>query len=248
MLAGMDQRLDAAPVVARFAESVRPIAAVIGFYAGGSLAARDYQPGISDLDLVAIIEAELTAEQQRDLAEAHVQLTGAEKLHCVYAPQGALDDLGAEHLTWAHGELYRRAFSGIARAELLNGGIVVYGPDPAELIPAMGLAAIKEAAQSELSGYWRTATGKPQLWLQDVYVDLGLITLARVEATVQEGRLITKREAIDRLHRFGVSAELAWEIRQRRNGEQVRVGPAHRAQRAIDARRLMIDGISRLLS
>jgi hypothetical protein len=68
----------------------------------------------------------------------------------------------------------------------------------------MDPAALKDAARAELAGYLSMAVGKPHLWLQDGYVDLGLVTLARAEATLTEGRLITKREAMERLPRLGV--------------------------------------------
>ena len=120
----------------------------------------------------------------------------AAKLHCVYVPVPEVVDVSAEHLTWAHGELFRRPLSGIARAELLEFGVTVYGPDPAEVIPPVSRGELDDAVRGELSGYWRGVVAKPHLWLQDVYVDIGLFTLARAEATLTDGRLITKTEAI----------------------------------------------------
>jgi len=94
-----------------------------------------------------------------------------------------------------------------------------------------------------LTGYWSGAVRKPWLWFDDLYVDLGLLTLARVEATLEDGRLITKREAITRLHRFGVDAELIEQIAQRRHGETVTLSRVARARRAYAARRCMVQGI-----
>jgi hypothetical protein len=246
----MDDRLATAPVVAAFAEAVRPIADVVGFYAGGSLAFGDYQPGISDLDLVAVIGRTLGPGARQRLAKLHRSVVaadpGAAKLHCAYVPRDDLADLAREHLVWAHGELYHRALSGIARAELLQNGITVYGPPPADLLPALDAATVHGAALAELTGYWTMAVGKPRLWLQDVYVDLGLITLVRVEATIAEGRLITKREAIGRLDRFGVGPELAEQIARRRRGEPVELTDDERRDRAELARGLMVAGIERL--
>lgn len=45
------------------------------------------------------------------------------------------------------------------------------------------------------------------------------MTVARAEATVLEGRLITKTEAFGRLRRLGVPDGLIAEITTRRNGE-----------------------------
>ncbi len=237
-------------MVAAFATSVRPIVDAVAFYAGGSLASGDFHPGVSDLDLVAVIAAELDAPRCRRLRELHTSVRRTEpsaaKLHCDYVPQHDLTDLATPHLRWAHGELYRHPLSGIARAELLQGGITVYGPPPADLVPPLDLAATQAAARAELTGYWAGATRKAHLWRQDVYVDLGLLTVARAEALLSEGRLITKAEALTRLDRFGVDPELTEEIGRRRRGETVELTTRRRMRRAYTARRLVADGIRRL--
>lgn len=240
-----------ADVVVGFAEAVRPVADVAAFYAGGSLATGDFQPGASDLDLVALVQEPLGAAQQDRLRSLHAALMRDEpraaKLHCVYAPVADLADLDREHLTWAHGELYRRPLSGVARAELLRHGITVYGLPPAALIPPVSRDALDAAVRAELSGYWGKAVAKPHLWLRDVYVDLGLLTLARAEATLTEGRLITKREALPRLARFGVAGDLVHEIENRRQGRPVPLSVRARLRRARHARRVMTAGIRTLL-
>ena len=50
-----DPRLGPAPLVAAFAAAVQPVVDVVALYVGGSLAAGDYRPGISDLDLAAVL-------------------------------------------------------------------------------------------------------------------------------------------------------------------------------------------------
>lgn len=243
----MDPRLKPAPIVARFAEAVRPVAGVIAFYAGGSLASRDFRPGVSDLDLVAIVEAELDEAQRAALEDLHRRArsehAAADQLHCVYVPQDRAADVTEPHLTWAHGELYRRGLSGIARAELLRGGIVLYGPTPEHHLPAVDAAALRDAVRRELTGYWSGAVRKRWLWLQDVYVDLGLTILPRAEAVLREDRLITKSEALGQLDRFDVPPDLVSQMARRRNGEDTPLTRNQRIQRAGRARRLCAAGI-----
>src|SRR5690242_4707280 len=117
MLWGMDQRLAAAPVVPRFAAAIREVAGVTAFYAGGSLGSGDYRPGISDLDLVAVLGAPLTRARRDRLTAMHRTL-GVAKLHCAYVPLPDIADLGRKHVTWAHETLFRRPLSGISRGEL----------------------------------------------------------------------------------------------------------------------------------
>ena len=109
------------------------------------------------------------------------------------------------------------------------------GPPPAELVPPVSEAELADAARGELTGYWSGAVAKRRIWMEDVYVDLGLTTLARVEATLTEGRLITKTEAIARLDRFDVPPGLVAEIAARRRASHsavARHGPVGRASRA----------------
>jgi len=245
----VDVRLQQAPVVVSFARAVQPVAGVLGFYAGGSLASGDFQPGRSDLDLVAVIAAELHGRQRRQLKTLHQQTRldpAAAKLHCVYVPMGEVQDVEAKHLTWAHGKLLRRECSGIARAELLQAGITVLGPRPAEVLPPLDTAALQAAARREVRVYWPAAVRRPWRWLDDTHVDLGLLTLARAEATLTEGRLITKREALTRLDRLGVDQELAQQIARRRQGHAVSLTAAQRLRRAHAARRLVADGLRTL--
>ncbi|MET0425905.1 MAG: nucleotidyltransferase domain-containing protein [Actinoplanes sp.] len=242
----MDARLHPAPVVARFAEAVREVAGVRAFYAGGSLGSGDYHPGLSDLDLVAILDRPLTRTRRTRLKAVHAAFD-VPKLHCAYAPADELTDLDRTHVTWAHEQLFRRPLSGIARAELHRFGVIVYGPPPADLVPEVPPADLAEAARTELRGYWRGALRHPRRWRTDLHVDLGLTTVSRADATITENRLITKREAIDRLPSLGVPPTLTDEIRRRRAGEPVVLTDAEIHDRAVLVRRIMRRELDRLL-
>jgi hypothetical protein len=241
---------DADDLVRSFAEAVRPVAGVLAFWVAGSLATGDYRPGVSDLDLVALVGSPLDDRQQRGLTALHQALAGADhraaKLHCDYVPGTEVDDVAAEHLRWAHGELYRHPLTGIARAELLRFGVTVYGRQPAEVLPPVDDDDLAAAVRHELTGYWTDALRKPHLWLQDVYVDIGLFTLARADATLREGALVTKQEALQRLATLGVDPALVAGMTRRRQGLQVHLSAGQRLQRARHVRRVMTRGIAGL--
>jgi Nucleotidyltransferase domain len=247
MLAGMDDRLSVVPVVEEFAAAIRDIARVVGFYAGGSIGSGDYRPGVSDLDLVAVVAAPLTRYRRARLRDVHRTL-GPPKLHCAYVPLSAVSDVAEKHVNWAHERMFERPLSGIARGELHQFGVTVYGPPPAALIPPVSRAGLAEAARGELRGYWAGAVRRRAVWKTDLHVDLGLTTVSRADETISTGRLITKREAIDRLPSLGVPAPLVDEIRRRRAGLDVRLGDREIAERAVLVRELMRDRISRLLT
>jgi hypothetical protein len=83
----MDERLSRAPVVAEFAAAVQPVAGVVAFYAGGSLASRDFHPGRSDLDLVAVVDRRPDRSRRAALLRVHRRYDPEHpKLHCAYAP------------------------------------------------------------------------------------------------------------------------------------------------------------------
>jgi hypothetical protein len=245
-----DPRLAPVPVVARFAGSLGAAVDLVAFYAGGSLGTGDYRPGISDLDLAAVVESAPDPAAEAALTRLHHDLAEADdtaaKLHCFYLPRDRLADPAEEQLNWAHGELYRRPFTVVARAELLRHGITVLGPEPGSLFAPVEAAELRAAARSELTGFWAGAVRKPHLWLQDVYVDLGLLTVARVEATLTEDRLITKQEALTRLDRFEVPGWLIEQIGRRRAGDSVTLTAADRGRRAVVARGIVARAIDTL--
>jgi hypothetical protein len=148
----MDERLRPVPVVATFARRVRPVADVLGLCAGGSLASGGFRPGRSDLDLVAGPPGSSTSRRASGWVALHRALRRADPtaggLHCACVPRRDAHDVAAEHLTRAHGELHSRGLSGIARAELLQGGITVLGPGPGQFLPPVDDAALRAAARA----------------------------------------------------------------------------------------------------
>jgi hypothetical protein len=245
----VDERLAEAPVVMDLARALEAV--VAGVYVGGSLATGDYRPGVSDIDAVALVDRCPPPGTRSVVVRAHRQLArevdGGSALHCVYVPSHDATDVARKHWTWAFDELFRRPLSGIARAELLAHPIVVAGPDPSSWLPPMGLDELRDAARAELAGYWTRALRKRSIWLQDVYVDIGLTVWARADATIREGTLITKSEAIARMADGGVPQEIVDGVARRRRGEYVPMSEDQRRDRAAIVRGLLSEEIARLL-
>jgi hypothetical protein len=191
-------------------------------WAHGSLALGDFVPGRSDLDLVALVAAPVTAAQRLGLQRIHERLISDEplaaELHCTYVVDGEQADPARDHVTWAHQELFERPVSQVSRRELLQGGLCLLGPAPQTVIPAVSDAELTDYIRRDLRDYWYPNTARADLWRADIWVDLGMLTLARAGVTLRAGRLITKREALDMLAGLGAPAEVVADIRARRYG------------------------------
>lgn len=186
----------------------------------GSLATGDHVPGVSDLDLVAVVGGPLDPDRVSQLVALHGDLDrgvakGAD-LGCAYVEDQRLSDLAAVHPTWTHGRLVRRVLSGVTRAELVRHGFPVHGRSPDVLFPPVTDDDVRAAARDELGGYWAWASRRPWMWLDPTLADLGLTSMARARYETETGRLITKSEAIELL---GAPDWLVEQLRSRRRGE-----------------------------
>jgi hypothetical protein len=209
--------------VTALSEQLAALGWVLDLLVSGSLAMGDYVPGVSDLDLVALVDGPIDAARKARLVELHEDLdrglaAGAD-LGCTYVDERNLTDAAMVHPTWTHGELVHRILSRITRAELVRHGFAVYGRLPSDLFPAMTDDQVRTAARAELCGYWAWASRRPGMWLNPVIADLGLTSMARGRSALQTGRLLTKSEAIEKAH---APEWLIGQLRARRRGEPVR--------------------------
>ena len=242
---------DVVRLLGQFAADVGRVLPLVALWAHGSLACGDFVPGRSDLDLVALIGAPVTSEQRKDLTRAHEALICeqplAAGLHCSYLVLGEQANPGRQHLTWAHQELFERPVSPVSRRELQQAGLRLLGPAPAIALPAVSDAELAAYVTSDLRDYWLPNTAQPDLWIRDIWVDLGMLTLARAQVTLRDGRLITKREALDVLARMGAPAGVVGDIRERRYGTAPAASEEWLAERGELARSYVRLGIGRTL-
>ena len=188
----------------------------------GSLATGDYVAGVSDLDLVAVVDGPLDETRETALVGLHRELdrgpAAGTDLGCVYVDESVLPMPDALHLTWTHGKLVRRCLSQVTRAELVQHGFALRGRPPTALLPPMTDDQVRAAARAELCGYWAWASRRPWMWLNPVIADLGLTAMARGRYTLRTGRLLTKSEAVEQVDAPGWLIE---QLAARRRGEQV---------------------------
>ncbi|MFF9287239.1 nucleotidyltransferase domain-containing protein [Streptomyces griseosporeus] len=236
----------------RFLHAVRLLPSLRAVWAHGSLAGGDYRPGRSDLDLIAVVARRCPPDEEEFLTRAHTALDAslplAEGLHCTYVAADEWADPDRPHFTWAHRQTQYRPVTPVTRRELHAFGRVLHGPPPADLLPPVGDADLAGFVRRDLRTYWRPAVDHPDRWLQDIWVDLGLLTLARARVTLATGRLITKGEALDVLTGLGAPADVVDDIRRRRYGTPPPASPAWRARRADATRAFLAPAIERTLT
>lgn len=240
------------PLLHRFTADAAQAVPLDALWVHGSLALGDYQVGRSDIDTVAVVATTLTGPQRQDLQRVHQALQAdmplADKLHCAYMARSELDDTSRDHVTWAHSELFERTVSPVTRRELTTGGLSLAGPSPSALVPAVSDRELADYIRGDLRDYWYQKTAQPDLWLRDIWVDLGLLTLARATVTLREGRLITKKEALRVLADRGAPADVVQDIYRRRYETPQPISQEWRARRASLARTYLRSGIDETLA
>jgi hypothetical protein len=236
----------------RFAAEAAGAVPLAALWAHGSLALGDYQPGPSDLDLIALVEAPPAPAQEDELRRVHQalhdQVPLAQKLHCTYVARAEWADTSQQHLTWAHGEMFARPVTPVSRRELHLGGLVLRGPAPATVVPPVTDQELADFIRADLRDNWYPATERADHWRQDIWVDVGLLTFARATVTLRDGRLITKREGLDVLASLGAPDGLVRDIYQRRYENPPPITESWRAERGEQARTFFRGGIEQLLA
>ena len=206
------------PAVAALADRLTTLSWVSGLYVAGSLATGDYVPGVSDLDLVALTDGspdtDLISSIHSDL-DAGVA-AGAD-LGCAYVALDRRDEQQAPHPTWTHGRLVHRPLTTIPRVELAVHGRTVFGDDVRTAFPPASEEDIREAARSEVCGYWARAVRHPAWWvIEPEIAELSLTAMARGRHAADQGRLLTKTAAIEEAD---APAWLRDRLRARRRGD-----------------------------
>jgi hypothetical protein len=239
------------PLLGGFVTSIRSVLPVRAVWAHGSLALGDFVLGRSDFDLIAVVESPVV--DPAPLIAVHQDLIKASplaaKLHCTYVPVGDLGDTSLRHPTFAQGRYFDRPVSPVARRELTLGDRALFGPSPSKLLPATTDEELAAFVRRDLREFWYPATGKRTRWYTDIWVDLGMVTLARAATTLRDGRLITKQAAIEELPSLGAPLAVVRDIRARRyGGGGSRPWSPWRLRRGNQARKFVRSSIGQLLT
>ena len=246
----MDLPPDVSMHLDKFRDRLLKVVELRGLYLYGSLTTGDFSPASSDIDLIAVPERRPDGAAFGRLKSLHLDLGRAggafTRLNCLYVTAGTLADPQRLRPYWYGDRFTEWQLKLMTMAELAHSGRALYGPWPPMGLREVSLADLQSHVREDLDAYWRPIVARPYIWLEDRWVDFGLVTLPRAAAVLDDGELITKSEAIARLADFGVPAWLSDQIRRRRAGEDVSVSTPQRHARASLVRKIMADGIREL--
>jgi Aminoglycoside adenylyltransferase, C-terminal domain/Nucleotidyltransferase domain len=178
---------------------------LLGLYLFGSLAAGGFHPGKSDLDLFAVLEAEVAGLEplqalHAGFADDHPEWT--ERVEVGYVSRAVLQTLGDDP---------RGRIAVISPGEPLNVKEVEYdwtlnwhavctrgetllGPSPLELGPPVTSAAYLRAIENLLA-YWKTAVRAPSVAYVPAQQGYIVVTLCRALHGLATGKQTTKADA-----------------------------------------------------
>jgi hypothetical protein len=115
------------------------------------------------------------------------------------------------------------------------------------VVPPVTDQELADSIRADLRDNWYPATERADVWRQDIWVDVGLTTFARATVTLRDGRLITKRDALDVLTSLGAPDAVVQDIYQRRYENPPPISDTWRAERGQQARTFFRAGIQQVL-
>ncbi|OLC58336.1 MAG: hypothetical protein AUH85_00965 [Chloroflexi bacterium 13_1_40CM_4_68_4] len=128
-------------------------------YLGGSFATGEFTPGVSDYDLMVVIDHDLDARTVSQLHSYHEELARSDpealSLQGDYVPRESLTAEGTTEPTWWFGDGELRAPAPMISADNVANhreeGIAVFGPDPRSILPAVTPDQIRAAVREMLA-------------------------------------------------------------------------------------------------
>ena len=180
-----------------------------GVYLRGSLAAGDFDPESSDIDVMAVTTRPVNDEEFDALAALHADMDTlpnlyAGRLEIAYVDRNALRRFrpGQRHPTLGQGESLVWLEHGsnwiLERWTLREHGIVLRGPEPQELIDAISDEEIRSAILERLPDWaeWAQDVDDPEWALHLGHKAYVVETMCRALYAISQGTLPSKPQAV----------------------------------------------------
>ncbi len=183
-------------------------ASLAGVYLFGSLALGDFDPESSDIDLLVVTEGRLKEGELDCLQKAHEKLFAgsdslAKEVEVTYLAREALNDFSpGKSLGYRVDRGSPKLRADALQADwfvnffaIRQGGEAIAGPPFSSLLPEITLTHLKQAIRDLMEIWWFPISEDPEKLVSCGYRYYTVLTMARMLATFDLGKIVTKREA-----------------------------------------------------
>jgi hypothetical protein len=176
---------------------------LVGIYLYGSLTQRAFDPRRSDVDLIVVTRRDLSDAQFRRLG-AWLACAGesnpwATRLQMIFLIRDEVLTMDSKACLYQFGKLNRGGSDGnpIIWMNVLESGVVLYGPRPETFVPRITSEILFEALVREVGYLREEIVEKPSGEWRDVpsYRAYAVLTLCRILYSHEHGTIVSKKRA-----------------------------------------------------
>jgi predicted nucleotidyltransferase len=200
-----------------------------GAYLYGSLCLGAYQEGKSDIDLLVVLNRNLTTEEIKRLRKAHKQLRKYYYGRLMDGMYLSVADLGKQNHEL---DPYPYCFKGKIKFGywdvnavtwwlLKHKGIRLYGTDISELDIPVHWGHVIDTMKYNLNEYWMPKTKQTFSFLVDEMVEFCVLTLSRIICTYEFGEILAKQDAVKKAQDL---VPIQWQLLLK-EGLRIRINP-----------------------
>jgi hypothetical protein len=177
---------------------------MVGLYLYGSLTQAAFNPQRSDVDLIAVTKRDLSDAQFRRLEAWLARIAESNpwtvRLQMLFLIKHEVLTMDSPACLYQFGLLKRSGSDGnpIIWMNVLQSGVVLYGPRPESFVPTITHEILFDALQREV-GYLREEIClKPESVWRDVasYRTYAVLTLCRILYSFRRGAIVSKKRAV----------------------------------------------------
>ncbi len=176
---------------------------MVGLYLYGSLTQRAFNPKRSDVDCIVVTERDLSDAQFRQLdawlARTAAANPWAARLQILCLIKDQVLTMDARACLYQFGVFKRSGSDGnpIIWLNVLQSGVVLYGPQPESFVPAITPEVLFQALKREVGYLYEEISQKPESEWRDVpsYRVYAVLTLCRILYSFRQGTIVSKQRA-----------------------------------------------------
>lgn len=176
---------------------------LVGIYLYGSLTQRAFNPKRSDVDCLVVTQRALSEAQFRKLVRWLERIASSNpwttRLQIQFLIKDEILTMNSRACLYQFGKLKRTGSDGnpIIWRNVLQSGVVLFGPRPESFVPAITHEILFEALERELGYLREEISTKPNSEWRDVpsYRAYAVLTVCRILYSFRKGSIVSKPRA-----------------------------------------------------